>query len=61
MDSDMDCHDGCPADMIKIEPGECRCGMADDDLSQDGKEDCISGRPGDTQDYSGNVWLWHTR
>ena len=50
MDSDMDCHNGCHVDMIKIKPRECRCGMADNDLNQDGIEDCISGCPGDMQD-----------
>jgi len=60
-DNDMDCHDGYPADMTKIKPSICRCGMANDDMDHNGIEDCISGCPGDMQDYSGNVWLWHTQ
>ena len=31
----LDCHDGCPDDAGKIEPGRCGCGVADTPIQGD--------------------------
>jgi PKD repeat protein len=33
--------DGCPTDPLKIEPGVCGCGNADEDVDADGLADCL--------------------
>ena len=50
-DGQMDCDDGCPSDPLKIDPGDCGCGVADD---VDG--DQVSGCAGDCNDLDANVW-----
>ncbi len=39
--------DGCPGDPLKTAPGECGCGVSDDDVDSDGTPDCLDGCPGD--------------
>jgi len=50
-DSDGDgvanCNDGCPDDINKIVPGDCGCGVPDDDDDGDGVANCIDGCPDD--------------
>ena len=36
----VDCLDQCPTDPAKIDPGDCGCGVADEDLNGDGVSDC---------------------
>ncbi len=38
--------DGCPNDVNKTEPGQCGCGIADDDSDADGVADCNDICPG---------------
>jgi len=52
----MDYHNGCPADMTKIEPVVCGCGMANNDTDEDGMEDCIDGCPGDMSKRYLRLW-----
>jgi len=37
--------DSCPADPTKTGPGQCGCGVADDDQDFDGTADCVDGCP----------------
>ena len=46
-DGTLDCVDGCPEDPNKTEPGECGCGVADDDADSDGTPDCNDQCPND--------------
>ncbi len=39
--ADLPGGDACPNDPAKTSPGTCGCGVADDDLDQDGITDCI--------------------
>ena len=36
-----DDQDACPNDINKIEPGDCGCGVADEDLNSNGISDCL--------------------
>ena len=40
-DGTPDCHDQCPVDAAKTEPGVCGCGIADVDTDGDGLADCV--------------------
>ncbi len=44
-DGVRDCSDGCPLDPLKLAPGQCGCGVADDDTDGDGAADCNDGCP----------------
>jgi len=39
-DGVSDCEDECPKDPLKLEPGECGCGVEDTDSDSDGVADC---------------------
>ncbi|MEM7244468.1 MAG: thrombospondin type 3 repeat-containing protein [Acidobacteriota bacterium] len=39
------CPDLCPDDLTKTEPGLCGCGVADDDVDDDGVPDCLDNCP----------------
>jgi hypothetical protein len=41
LDGVDDCEDGCPLDYEKTEPGECGCGVPDDDADNNGTADCL--------------------
>jgi hypothetical protein len=49
---DAVCGDGCPVDSLKLEPGLCACGVADDDTVADCNDQC-AGRD-DTRDFDNN-------
>ena len=46
----MDCHDGCPSDPLKTEPGTCGCGVEENtnDTDGDGIIDCFDKCPEDS-------------
>lgn len=44
--------DACPDDPDKTEPGECGCGVPDDDSDDDGTSDCIDECPDDMDKIS---------
>jgi len=44
-DSLGDACDGCPTDAAKFEPGDCGCGVADEDIDEDGVADCTDNCP----------------
>ncbi len=48
-DGDLVCNanDGCPSDILKIDPGQCGCGNLETDSDSDGTADCIDGCPTD--------------
>lgn len=46
-DGTADCHDACPNDPNKINPGACGCGVADVDSDNDGTADCHDACPSD--------------
>jgi len=46
-DGTLNCHDGCPNDPAKIDPGICGCGIPDIDNDGDGIFDCMDGCPSD--------------
>ncbi len=46
-DGVLDCHDNCPNDPLKIEPGACGCGIADVDSDNDDTPDCNDNCPND--------------
>jgi hypothetical protein len=46
-DGTPDCHDGCPEDPAKTEPGQCGCGVPDTDSDGDGTANCHDGCPED--------------
>lgn len=54
LDSDgdgvADCLDLCPADPAKTDPGACGCGVADEDVDNDGIADCDDDQIGDPND-----------
>jgi hypothetical protein len=39
--------DGCPADSNKVAPGQCGCGVVDEDTDGDGTANCVDGCPDD--------------
>jgi len=50
-DGTADCIDGCPDDPNKTEPGDCGCGVADEDANNNGVSDCLETIcPGDIDD-----------
>jgi hypothetical protein len=47
-DETLDCHDGCPNDPNKTEPGDCGCGVPESgDSDGDGTPDCLDNCPDD--------------
>ena len=50
-DGTFDCDDGCPSDPLKVDPGECGCGVVDD---VDG--DLVSFCAGDCDDLDLSIW-----
>jgi len=44
-DGVIDCLESCDDDPLKLEPGLCGCGVADDDGDGDGAPDCVDGCP----------------
>jgi hypothetical protein len=46
-DGTPDCHDLCPHDPNKTQPGQCGCGVADTDSDNDGTADCNDLCPND--------------
>ena len=48
----LDCHDGCPDDPLKDEPGACGCGLPDIDTDADTILDCDDAFPNDPDEWS---------
>lgn len=50
--------DDCPADPLKVDPGECGCGAVEQDTDHDGVTDCVDTCPGimnpDQVDFDGD-------
>ncbi len=53
-DGTPDCDDGCPEDSEKTVPGECGCGVAEEETSDDETPNCLQGVP-DPQELTGTV------